>query len=105
MFYASKVPQALAAIAEHGRGDPVPGGGREIRIPGRLAIVVGVDVSTQPGVSSSPPALISRLPAPSLGATALMVLPSMATSDMRLGAPVPTTSMALRMTRSCMIDF
>src|SRR6185437_16102720 len=36
--------EADAAIAKHGRGDAVPGGGRDERIPGRLTVVVGMDV-------------------------------------------------------------
>ena len=36
--------EAHAAIAEHRGGDAMPGGGRHERIPGRLAVIVGVDV-------------------------------------------------------------
>ncbi len=36
--------EADAAVAHHGRGDAVIAGRRELRIPGGLAVVVGVDV-------------------------------------------------------------
>ena len=36
--------EADAAIAEYRRGDAVPAGGREPRVPGRLAVIMGVDI-------------------------------------------------------------
>src|SRR5919107_4378593 len=36
--------EADAAVAHHRRGDAVLGGGREVRVPHRLPVVVGVDV-------------------------------------------------------------
>ena len=36
--------EADAAVAHHGRGDAVVAGRRELRVPGGLAVVVGVDV-------------------------------------------------------------
>ena len=36
--------EADAAIAHHRRGDAVPARGLQVRVPGRLAVIVGVDV-------------------------------------------------------------
>src|SRR5262249_62286102 len=36
--------EADAAISHHSRGDAVPGRRRRVRVPGRLSVVVGVNV-------------------------------------------------------------
>ena len=36
--------EADAAIAHHHRGDAVPAGRRQLAVPGRLAVIVGVDI-------------------------------------------------------------
>src|SRR5205085_7421698 len=36
--------EADAAVAHHSRGDAVPGRRRRVRVPGRLAVIVGVNV-------------------------------------------------------------
>jgi hypothetical protein len=45
--------EADAAIAEHDRGDAVPGGRRQHRVPGRLAVIVGVHVDPAGGDQQS----------------------------------------------------
>src|SRR5208283_523644 len=59
---------------------------------------------TKPGVTRSPVASISRRPAPALGPTEVILPPSIATSPMKLGWPVPSTIFPLRITRSCMLS-
>ena len=59
-------------------------------------------MSTQPGVTSRPSASTSRRAAPSTSPTAVMMLPSMATSPVRMGRPEPSTMVPPRMIRSCM---
>jgi tripartite-type tricarboxylate transporter receptor subunit TctC len=61
-----------------------------------------VCTSTQPGVTSAPSATISRRPRPALPPTWLMRPPSTATSPAKRGAPLPSTTVPPRMTRSCM---
>src|SRR6185437_16700788 len=41
--------EADAAVAHHRSGDPVPAGGCQQRVPGGLAVVVGVDVDETGG--------------------------------------------------------
>ena len=57
-------------------------------------------MSTNPGVTILPAASISRLPLPFTSPTATMRSPCTATSPWRRGAPVPSTIMPFRMTRS-----
>src|SRR4051812_47733921 len=59
-------------------------------------------MSTQPGVTMRPSASTVRLAVPSTSPTATMRSPSTAMSARRAGAPVPSTSRPLRITRSCM---
>src|SRR5881227_1312518 len=58
-------------------------------------------MSTQPGARISPSASISRRPRSPTSPTSVMRPPSTATSAVRLGPPVPSTTVAPRMTRSC----
>src|SRR5690606_11186776 len=58
-------------------------------------------MSTNPGVTTRPSASISRRPRSGTSPTAVMRSPSTATSATRPGAPEPSTTKPLRMTRSC----
>src|SRR5215213_9672319 len=58
-------------------------------------------MSTKPGVTRRPAASISVRPGSVNSPTALITSPSTATSAGRLGAPVPSTTRPLRITRSC----
>ena len=60
-------------------------------------------MSTNPGVTMQPSASIVRRPSPSTRPTATTRSPSMATSATCAGAPVPSTTEPLRMTRSCIV--
>src|ERR1019366_4461237 len=60
-------------------------------------------MSTQPGVTIRPVASISRRPLAAMSPTALILSPSTATSARLGGAPVPSTTMPPRMTRSCIV--
>src|SRR3712207_6242190 len=59
-------------------------------------------MSTHPGARTSPAASISRRPRPSTSPIAVIRPPSIPTSPDRGGAPVPSMTVALRTTRSCM---
>src|SRR5262245_19468185 len=58
-------------------------------------------MSTQPGVVSRPRASTSRRPAPERPPTDVILVPSIATSPARGGAPVPSMIVPPRRTRSC----
>src|SRR6478736_1884040 len=58
-------------------------------------------MSTQPGATTSPSASSSRRPVPSTSPTAVMRPSFTATSAARRGVPVPSTTVPLRITRSC----
>src|SRR3954454_15440819 len=57
-------------------------------------------MSTQPGVTRSPPASIVRVAVPRASPTPPIRSPSIATSARRRGAPVPSTTVPPRMIRS-----
>src|SRR4029078_13199590 len=44
MIFATNGREADTAIAEKDRGDAVPGRGRQLAVPGRLTVVVGVHI-------------------------------------------------------------
>ena len=58
-------------------------------------------MSTKPGVTTCPSASISRRPGPSTRPTSTILSPSTATSPVHPGAPVPSTTVPPRITRSC----
>ena len=93
--------EADAAIAHHRRGDAVPGRRREVAVPDRLAVVMGVDVD-----EAGRDELAARvdLLAPASGdlADAAMRPSSIATSASKGAAPVPSTTVPPRITRSAM---
>src|SRR4051794_3538379 len=62
-------------------------------------------MSTKPGVTSSPSASIVWRAGPSTRPTSVMTPPSTATSLVREGAPVPSTSVPPLTTRSCSLIF
>src|SRR5262245_33034014 len=59
-------------------------------------------MSTKPGVTTAPSAAISRRPRAPIAPTSLMRPSEIATSATRAGAPVPSTTVPPRITRSCM---
>src|SRR5437588_2684999 len=59
-------------------------------------------MSTNPGVTSRPSASISRRAGPSTRPTSVMRPPDTATSAVRAGPPVPSTTVPPLITRSCM---
>src|SRR6476646_7967428 len=61
-----------------------------------------VCMSTKPGVTSMPSASISRRPRVSTRPSSTIRPPSTATSAVRAGAPVPSTTVPPRITSSCM---
>src|SRR3954452_11758582 len=58
-------------------------------------------MSTKPGGTRAPSASTSRVPVPSTAPTSVTTPPVMATSAVRAGAPVPSTTVPPRITRSC----
>src|SRR5262245_31604777 len=58
-------------------------------------------MSTQPGATNSSSALTSRRASPAFRSTAVMVPSSIAISTWRWGAPVPSITVPLRITKSC----
>ncbi len=90
--------KADAAIAHHRRGDAMPARGLQARVPGRLAVIVGVDVDE------------TRRDQQALGVDLLgagtsdltdAILPSLtATSASRVPVPVPSATVPPRTTRS-----
>src|SRR5216683_2615422 len=58
-------------------------------------------MSTQPGATTSPVASISRRATPALPPALVMTPSSIAMSPVNAGAPVPSTILPLRITRSC----
>src|SRR4051795_355133 len=58
-------------------------------------------MSTKPGITRAPAASSSRSPRPLTRPTSTMRLPLMATSAVRSGAPVPSTTVPPRTKRSC----
>ena len=95
--------EADAAVAGHQRGDAVPAARGEHLVPGGLAVVVGVDVD--PARGDQQPVGVDgaagRLD-PARSPTPVMRPASTVTSASRAGAPVPSTTVPPRMTRSCM---
>ena len=92
--------EAHAAVAHHHGGDPVPRRGRQPRVPHRLAVVVRVDVDDARASPARRRRRSPAAPAPSTRPTAVTVSPSMATSAVQAGAPVPSMTVPPRMTRS-----
>ena len=92
--------EADAAVAHHHGGDAVPARRRELRVPGGLAVVVGVDVDEagrdERAVGVDLARARRRRPCP----TAVTTPSVMATSAVRAGAPVPSTTCPPRITRS-----
>ena len=91
-----------AAVAEHDRRDAVPARRRRVGIPRDLRVEVGVDVD-EPGRDVR--AARVDLRAPGVGRprrSTVIRSPSTATSAATGGAPVPSTTVPPRITRSCM---
>src|ERR1700744_2935407 len=59
-------------------------------------------MSTQPGVTSSPSASMTRRAGPTTRPPSVTTLPSTATSAVRVGPPDPSATVPPRMIRSCM---
>ena len=78
--------EADAAIAEHRGGDAMPGRGRHERVPGRLAVIVRMNID-EARLTIRPAASISRRPLPSLGPTAVILPSCTATSATRRASP------------------
>ena len=93
--------EAHAAVAHHDGGDAVPARRREVRVPGDLAVVVGVDVDPARGheqaLGVDLPAALAHVAAD--GDDAVAVDGDVAR---RGAAPVPSTRVPPRITRSCM---
>ena len=93
--------EADAAVAHHDGGDAVPARRREQRVPGGLAVVVRVDVDEAGGDERAVGVDLRRGRRRSTAPTSVMTPSVMATSAVRAGAPVPSTTVPPRMTRSC----
>ena len=90
------------AVAGDDAGDAVPRRRRERGIPEDLRVVVGVDVD-EPGATTCPAASSSRRPL-SPSPISLIVSPLIATSARRPGAPVPSTTVPPRITKSFIVS-
>ena len=91
--------EADAAVAHHDGRDAVIAGGREVRIPGGLAVVVGVDVDEARRDREAGGVDLARA-SPSTSPTATILPSRTAMSPVRAGAPVPSMMFPLRITRS-----
>ncbi len=92
-----------AAVAHHQRRHAVPARGRELRIPGDLAVVVRVHVDPAGRDEQSPRVDLAPCRGLRPRPTAVIVPASMATSPSKRSRPVPSTTVPLRITRSCML--
>ena len=78
--------EADAAVAHHGGRDAVPARRGQLDVPGRLAVVVGVDVD-EAGRDEGAVGVELATAAPSTSPTSVMTPSSMATSAVRAGEP------------------
>jgi hypothetical protein len=87
------------AVPHHHCRHAVPGRWNEARLPGDLAVVVGVDVD-EAGVTNAPRASISMRPEADTRPTSMILPRAMATSPSNGSRPVPSTTTPWRTTRS-----
>ena len=91
------------AVAHDDGGDAVPARRREQRVPGDLAVEVRVHVD-EAGRDEQAVGVDLLAALPSTAPTSVTTPSVIATSAVRAGAPVPSTTVPPLITRSCMVD-
>ena len=95
--------EADAAITEQDRRYAMPRRRRQHRVPGCLAVIVGMDIDPAGGDEQTVRLDLALAAAPALPPTAVSLPPSIAMSPVKASPPAPSRIVPPRITISCMV--